>query len=119
MNRRSDTLLPFEISLLECAIGLLRGGTDEFYGYAIAKELKDRRGARRLTGHGTLYRALDRLSQIGLIESRWEDPNAATSEGRPRRRLYRVTAVGEQAVSEARSNDGRIAGVLKGSPSLS
>ena len=63
-------------------------------------EIRDGQGARRLTGHGTLYRALDRLAKLGLIESRWEDPEIAEVEERPRRRLYRVTAIGEQALAD-------------------
>ena len=76
-------------------------GEPEFHGYGVAKELRDREGARRLTAHGTLYRALDRLEQAGLLASRWEDPFVAADEGRPRRRLYRLTAAGERAASEA------------------
>lgn len=80
-------------------------GTSEFYGYAIAKELRVSQGARRLTGHGTLYRALDRLAKFGLIESRWEDADIAALAERPRRRLYRVTALGEMALADGRVPD--------------
>lgn len=42
---------------------------------------------------GTLYPILLRLEHAGLLESRWEveDPKAL---GRPRRRYYRLTALG-------------------------
>jgi DNA-binding PadR family transcriptional regulator len=42
---------------------------------------------------GTIYPILDRLLKLGWLERRWEtiDPVA---EGRPRRRLYRLTGVG-------------------------
>ena len=46
--------------------------------------------------------ALDRLEEAGLVESRWENPQLAADEGRPRRRLYRVTALGERAAAAAR-----------------
>jgi DNA-binding PadR family transcriptional regulator len=39
----------------------------------------------------------------GLLESRWEDPDLAVAEGRPRRRLYRVTPLGARAFAEARA----------------
>jgi DNA-binding PadR family transcriptional regulator len=107
MKRRADTLLPIELSLLRTGIDLLRRGDGDFYGYAIAKELRDAEGARRLTGHGTLYRALDRLQRFGFISSRWEDPEEAAAADRPRRRLYRVTAAGQRAFEEAAANDGR------------
>jgi len=40
---------------------------------------------------GTLYPILGRLSDGGLLETRWEDD---PPEGRPRRHLYRLTAEG-------------------------
>ncbi|WP_246149294.1 PadR family transcriptional regulator [Nonomuraea turkmeniaca] len=43
---------------------------------------------------GTLYPILARLEQIGWVESRWEDPETHVTEGRPRRRYYRITADG-------------------------
>jgi DNA-binding PadR family transcriptional regulator len=45
---------------------------------------------------GTIYPILDRLLKLGWLERRWEqiDPVA---EGRPRRRLYRLTGVGASA----------------------
>jgi PadR family transcriptional regulator len=49
---------------------------------------------------GTLYPILFRLERAGWLESRWEveDPKAL---GRPRRRFYRVTALGAQNVRAA------------------
>ena len=102
MKRKPNALFPIELSILLSATELARVGTREFYGYAIAKEIRDGQGARRLTGHGTLYRALDRLAKLGLIERRWEDAEVAALDDRPRRRLYRVTAIGEQALAEER-----------------
>jgi hypothetical protein len=54
--------------------------------------------AGQLTAHGTLYKALARLERAGMLTSSWEDPGLAEAESRPRRRLYRVTPSGEQAV---------------------
>jgi PadR family transcriptional regulator, regulatory protein PadR len=103
VRRKAGTLLPLELSVLEAAIDLRRRGEDEFHGFAVAKEIRERDEARTLTAHGTLYKALERMQRMGLLESRWEDPEAAAVEGRPRRRLYRITGLGEQAlaVSEA------------------
>jgi DNA-binding PadR family transcriptional regulator len=99
MRRKPGTLLPLEISILETAINLRRRGKDEFHGFAVAREIAEREEARTLTAHGTLYKALERMQQAGLLESRWEDPDTAAAEGRPRRRLYRVTGLGEQALA--------------------
>lgn len=44
---------------------------------------------------GTLYPALIRLEGHGLVRSLWEDIDPVAA-GRPRRRLYRLTAEGIQ-----------------------
>jgi DNA-binding PadR family transcriptional regulator len=101
MKRKPGRLLSIELAVLHAAIGLVRTGALEFYGYAIAREIRDQEAARRLTAHGTLYRALERMEKLGLLTSRWEDPAAAAAEQRPLRRLYQVTAAGETAARDA------------------
>lgn len=102
MRRKKGSLIPIEAAILQCAVDLQRRGEPEFHGFFIAKELRDHDEARRLTAHGTLYKALDRLEKAGLVQSRWEDPEAAASERRPRRRLYQVTGLGERVAAESR-----------------
>ena len=58
-----------------------------------------------LTAYGTLYRALGRMEQMGLLKSRWEDPAIPARENRPGRRLYSLTAAGESAAREAAAAD--------------
>jgi PadR family transcriptional regulator, regulatory protein PadR len=101
MRRRAGTLVPLEVSVLEAAIELRGRGVPEVYGFQLAKTIRQSRGARRLTAYGTLYKALDRLALAGLLTSRWEDPQRAADEGRPRRRFYTVTLTGEAALAEA------------------
>jgi PadR family transcriptional regulator PadR len=98
VRRKPGTLLPLELTILETATELHRRGDQEFHGFAVAKEIAERQEARTLTAHGTLYKALGRMEQAGLLESRWEDPAVAATEGRPRRRLYHVTGLGAQAL---------------------
>lgn len=100
MRRKPGTLLPIEIAILYAGIDLRRRGQEQFHGYAIAREIRDLEAAKRLTGHGTLYRALDRLETAGMLESEMEDPALAAGETRPRRRLYTVTALGERALAD-------------------
>jgi DNA-binding PadR family transcriptional regulator len=102
VRRKPGSLIPIELSILETGLEMQGRGQAEFHGYALAKEMADRDRARRLTGHGTLYRALDRLERLGFVECRTEDPTIAASAGRPIRVLYRVTAEGEQALAVAR-----------------
>ena len=85
----------------------------------IAKEVKEREEARLLTAYGTLYKALDRMEKAGLLRSRWEDPLAAASEGRPRRRLYEVTAAGQAAFAQASKGMPQQSLKLKGRPATS
>src|SRR3990172_2738846 len=101
MRRAAGTLVPLELSILDGLLALRVAGIEETHGYHIAQVVRDRAGARRLTGYGTLYKALERLETGGFLDSRWEDPAMAAADGRPRRRYYRVTATGSRAVREA------------------
>jgi PadR family transcriptional regulator PadR len=102
MRRKEGALVPLEVSILEATLELRQHGIAEAHGFLLAKELRDGTHARRLTAYGTLYKALERLERAGHLASRWEDPQLAADEGRPRRRFYRVTLTGEHAVAEAK-----------------
>ena len=95
MRRKEGAILPIEESILR--VNLASGG--ELHGFEMAKRIQEIDDAHRLTAHGTLYKALARLEEAGLLESRWEDPQVAADDGRPRRRLYRITGAGEVALS--------------------
>jgi PadR family transcriptional regulator, regulatory protein PadR len=101
MRRKPGALLPLEIDILETGLAL-----EQFHGFQLAKALADHPRPRALTGHGTLYKALQRLEDAGLLTSRWEDPDIAAAEGRPRRRLYQVTGTGEHALAAWRARQG-------------
>lgn len=101
MRRREGTLIPLEAAILSAGLELRNSGEPDFHGFKLAKELRDQDEARRLTAHGTLYKALDRMERTGLLESRWEDPEIAVEQGRPRRRIYRITGNGERAFDRA------------------
>ena len=90
-------LLPLELAILAAAVEARRAGEPTFHGFAIATVIQDLEGGRRLTAHGTLYRALSRMETADLLTSKWEAPEVAEAEGRPRRRLYALTGLGEQA----------------------
>ncbi len=62
------------------------------HGYALQKDIEAFAGAS--LGPGTLYGAISRLEERGLIEPAGEAG---------RRRPYRLTAAGEKALSEALS----------------
>jgi DNA-binding PadR family transcriptional regulator len=98
-RRKPGTLLPLETEILEVALSMLRSGHATFHGFGLAQTLREQTGSRSLTGHGTLYKALSRLEEFGLLTSRWED--AAAVEGRPRRRLYELTRQGAHVAEQA------------------
>lgn len=99
MRRKADHLIPLETSILTAGIALQKRGTTAFHGYSLAKVIKAETESRMLTAYGTLYRALHRLERAGLVEGFWEDAALAESEGRPRRRLYRITALAHVALA--------------------
>ena len=99
-RRRPGVLIPIELSILDAAASSLSTDDGWLHGYALAKRMADAKGSDRLTAHGTLYKALGRLADSGMLESRWEDPDLALAEGRPRRRLYRITGLGQTTLVE-------------------
>jgi PadR family transcriptional regulator len=101
VRRKPGQLVPLERAICEAAFELHARGADAFHGYELAKTLRRVPGAPLVTAFGTLYRALARLEQMGLLESRWEEP-ASPDHNRPRRRLYTLTAGGAAAVDAAR-----------------
>ena len=100
MRRKPGVILPLEASILGTAVELARAGVEEFHGFELAKRLRDDEGRRNLTAHGTLYKALTRMEKAGLLSSTWEDPDLASAEGRPRRRLYTITTEGRVAYAQ-------------------
>jgi PadR family transcriptional regulator, regulatory protein PadR len=97
VRRKAHTLLPLEALILTAGLEL-----GEFHGYSLARGLQEREAARRLTSHGTLYKALGRMEAAGLLASRWECAESAAADGRPRRRLYEVTGAGARALATRR-----------------
>ena len=103
-RRKPGTLIQLETEILEVALSLRASGRTQLHGFGLAQALRADGRSRSLTAHGTLYKALGRLEDFGLLRSRWEDPDA--SEGRPRRRLYELTADGLRVAQEAHPTAG-------------
>ncbi len=94
-------LLPLELRILETGLQLQTPDAG-FHGFRLASQLGDG-NAVALTSHGTLYKALGRMTEAGLLDAAWEDPALALDAGRPRRKLYRVTPEGATALAAARA----------------
>jgi DNA-binding PadR family transcriptional regulator len=93
----ADRFLPLTPITFEVLLALAGGPA---HGYAIMKAMAERTGGRLDPHPGTLYRALARLSEDGLVEEVSDAPAPPADE---RRRYYGLTAVGRAvAVAEAR-----------------
>lgn len=68
---------------------------EPLHGYALISEVERASGGRVRLRVGTLYAALDRLSEEGLVEVRSEE----VVRGRLRR-TYQVTGTGAQVLAE-------------------
>ena len=84
---------------------LLKGNTETLllvlmeaepmYGYQLAKEIGQRSSGYFAFKEGTMYPALHRLERDKLVDGTWQDtPNGV------RRRYYRITAKGRQALAD-------------------
>ena len=96
--RPADEVLPLTPISFEILLALLDG---ERHGYAILQVLESRLSATLPMRTGTVYRALSRLLDEGLIEKSGADA------GDERRRYYRITARGRKI---ARAEAERLAG---------
>jgi PadR family transcriptional regulator PadR len=74
------------------------------HGYAIITALRARSGGTFDLPEGTVYPALHRLEDAGLLASSW-----AEADGR-RRRVYALTGKGEAALAAERTEWKRFAG---------
>ena len=72
---------------------LLDDPAREWYGLALCDAVG--------LASGTIYPILARLEGEGWLESTWEDPSVHEAEGRPRRRLYRLTRDGAELARAA------------------
>jgi DNA-binding PadR family transcriptional regulator len=94
-------LLPLREPTFFILLSLARG---EKHGYAIMKEIEELSRARVVLSTGTLYEALVRLLDQGLIERIDEDepggeesPASQGHPGRPRK-IYRLTPLGRRVL---------------------
>ena len=84
----SDSVLPLTPISFEVLLALLGG---ELHRYAILQAVEERLAGMLPLRTGTMYRALARLMDEGLIER----VDGSSNED-PRRRYYRITAFGRQ-----------------------
>jgi DNA-binding PadR family transcriptional regulator len=87
-------LLPLTPAVVHILVTLADG---EAHGYAIMQEVTRRSGGVVRLGPGTLYGAISRLLEDGLIEESEERPDPEMDD--TRRRYYRLTRLGGEVLA--------------------
>ena len=77
------------------------------HGYAIAARLEQVSSGALQLNMGTLYPALMRLEQRGLVKGTW-----GSTEANRRARFYALTAAGKKALTRERDAWDRMAGIM-------
>lgn len=101
---RVEGFLPLTPVAFEILLALAEG---EQHGYSIMREVERRSSGTVVLHPGTLYRALARLLESGLITELDQPPDPADDDGR--RRYYQLTATG---IAVARAEAERLASQL-------
>ncbi|MEM9895070.1 MAG: PadR family transcriptional regulator [Bacteroidota bacterium] len=81
--------------LVMLSVGIL---FDDAYGLAIQKEMKSR--CNRSVTISSVHSVLTRLEEKGFLTARYDGATAA--RGGRRKRLFRLTAAGENAIAEVK-----------------
>ncbi|GMV05889.1 MAG: hypothetical protein AMXMBFR53_21660 [Gemmatimonadota bacterium] len=68
---------------------------EAMHGWGIAQRIQQLSGEALQVGQGSLYPALQRMEERGLIEGDWKEPAGAR-----RARYYRLTPSGRRALGE-------------------
>jgi len=88
---------------------------EPLHGYAVMEALRTGSGGRVDLPTGTVYPALHRLEQAGLVRGHW------STEGGRRRRSYELTPAGNRALAAKRSSwqefATTVSALLEGRPS--
>jgi PadR family transcriptional regulator, regulatory protein PadR len=77
------------------------------HGYAIAARLEQVSGGALQLNMGTLYPALMRLEQRGLLRGKW-----GTTETNRKARFYAITSAGRRQLARERNAWDRMAGII-------
>lgn len=105
INDNPENLLPLSPAIFHILLALADG---DRHGYGIMQEVKIRTEGRVQLGPGTLYGAIKRLLEQGVIQETEERPDPELND--ERRRYYRLTQFGRR-VLQAEAE--RMAGLVK------
>jgi DNA-binding PadR family transcriptional regulator len=94
MKKQTLATQPLTPAVYHILLALVDG---EKHGYAIMREVESQTDGQIKMGPGTLYGCIKRMLSDGLIEEAEERPDPELDD--ERRRYYRLTSLGERAVS--------------------
>lgn len=93
-SKQPEDFMPLTPAVLNILLVLASG---ERHGYGIMREVREGTDGMIRLGPGTLYTAIKRLLDGGLIEESDERPDADMDD--QRRRYYRLTDFGQRVIS--------------------
>jgi DNA-binding PadR family transcriptional regulator len=91
-----EQLLPLTPVTLNILLAL---ADEERHGYGIMLEVRERTAGRVRLGPGTLYGAIKRLKEGGVIEESWQRPDPGEAPDDERRRYYRLSGFGAEVLA--------------------
>lgn len=91
---KPDSLLPLPPAVFHILIAL---ADRDRHGYSIMQDVAARTGGKVQLSAGTLYSAIRRMLEQGLIEELAESPDASSTD--ERRRYYRLSRFGKRAAA--------------------
>jgi DNA-binding PadR family transcriptional regulator len=91
---KSHDNLPLTPAVFHILLALM---DQERHGYAIMKEVESQTQGEMLLRAGTLYQAIKRMLEMGLIEESAERPDPALDD--ERRRYYKLSGLGHKVAS--------------------
>jgi PadR family transcriptional regulator PadR len=84
--------MAFKGDLEALVLGVLAAG--ELHGYEISRRIRELSGSALKFGDAQLYPVLHQLEHAGLVGARWEP-----QQGKPPKKIYRLTDQGEAALA--------------------
>ena len=103
INHNPENLLPLSPAIFHILLAL---ADDDRHGYGIMQEVKIRTEGRVKLGPGTLYGAIKRLLEKGVIEETEERTDPELND--ERRRYYRLTDFGQRVLQAEVERMGRL-----------
>ena len=100
--------LPLPPAWFHILLALIGG---ERHGYALMQDVTEESDGQIRLGPGTLYGALKRLLQLGLVEESGRRPDPALDD--ERRRYYRLTPAGHRILAAEAARHDRLVSLAR------